>query len=448
MAHIAAAGDWNSTITLVNTGASAATARLSFFDDNGNPLVLPLAFPQDPTPGGALLAATLDRTLAPNATLVIDTAGRKTDPVQAGSVQLSTDGSVSAFNLYRWNFNNQEAMAPLEIRNTSAYVLPFDNNDGSLNGGAIANLTSQVVTIPVVIRDDTGAVIRSSSISLAGEGHTSFLVSVLFTDTANKRGTIEFDTPPGGRISVAGLRFTPSGAFTTIPVLGDAAAASGSFSQIAAGADWNTTITLINTGAGAAHARLSFFDDNGSQLALPLAFPQEPPSPPLVTAALDRTLAPNATLVIDTASLKTDPVQAGSVRLSTDGNVAALSLYRWNFNNQEAMAPLEIRNADAYVLPFDNTNGLINGGAIANLSAQPVIIPVLIRDDTGAVIGSSSISLASEGHTSFVLSALFADTANKRGTIEFVAPAGGGISVSGLRFTTSGAFTTIPVLAK
>ena len=448
IAHLAAGGDWNTTVTLINTGANAATARLSFFDDNGKPLALPLAFPQVSSSSGPLLAATLDRTLAPNATLVIDTAGLKTDPAQTGSVQLFTDGNVGAFNLYRWNFNNQEAMAPLEIRNAGAYVLAFDNTNGLLNGGAIANLTAQALSVPVVIRDDTGAVIQSTSISLAGEGHTSFLLSLLFTYTANKRGTIEFDTPPGGRISVAGLRFSTSGTVTAIPVLGDSAAGSGSFAQIAVGADWNTTITLINTGANAGHARLSFFGDNGSPLALPLAFPQEPSFPALPAATLDRTLAPNATLVIDTAGLKTDPAQTGSVQLSTDGSVGAFNLYRWNFNNQEALAPLEIRNADAYLFPFDNTNGLVIGGAIANLSAHAVIIPVMIRDDTGALTGSGSVSLAGEGHTSFVLSALFAETANKRGTIEFDTPPGGQISVTGLRFTPSGAFTAIPVLVK
>ena len=62
----------------------------------------------------------------------------------------------------------------------------------------------------VVIRDDTGAVIGppGASISLAGNGHTSFVLSdpsLGFPVTADKRGTIDFDTPAGSEISVLGL---------------------------------------------------------------------------------------------------------------------------------------------------------------------------------------------------------------------------------------------------
>jgi hypothetical protein len=42
----------------------------------------------------------------------------------------------------------------------------------------------------------------------------------------------------------------------------------------------------------------------------------------------------------------------------------------------------------------------------------------------------------------------YASVANKRGTVEFDAPAGTQISVLGLRATTTGAVTTIPVFAK
>ena len=99
---------------------------------------------------------------------------------------------------------------PLETRNAATYVLPFDNTNRLVNGGAIANLTTQSLTVPVLIRDDAGTVIRSSSMSLAGEGQTSFLLNAL-ADTANERGRIKCDAPPAGRISTVGLRLTPSG---------------------------------------------------------------------------------------------------------------------------------------------------------------------------------------------------------------------------------------------
>jgi hypothetical protein len=87
MAQLASAGYWTTTITLVNTGSTAAQARLNFFDNNGNPLTLPLSFPQSPSAAGPLLAATLDRTLNPGAELVIQSTGPNSQPTLVGWAQ-------------------------------------------------------------------------------------------------------------------------------------------------------------------------------------------------------------------------------------------------------------------------------------------------------------------------------------------------------------------------
>ena len=96
MPHIAAEGGWTTAFTLVNKGASAL-ARLSLFGDatdaSGNgPLAVPLAFPQQPAASSPVLAATLDRAISTNASLVIDTAGPQTSPVLVGSAQLAVHG--------------------------------------------------------------------------------------------------------------------------------------------------------------------------------------------------------------------------------------------------------------------------------------------------------------------------------------------------------------------
>ena len=90
---------------------------------------------------------------------------------------------------------------PLETRNASSYLLAFDNTNGLVLGVAVENVSAQAAIIPVVIRDDNGARDQApgAAISLAGNGHTSFVLSTQFPVTADKRGTIEFDTPPAGR---------------------------------------------------------------------------------------------------------------------------------------------------------------------------------------------------------------------------------------------------------
>ncbi len=113
----------------------------------------------------------------------------------------------------------QEAMVPLETRNTSTYVLDFDNTVGLDTGVALANVSNQAANVPVVIRDDQGATLGTATINLAARGHTSFVLTNNYAYTAGKRGTVEFDTPPGTGITVLGLRATPSGALTTIPAI-------------------------------------------------------------------------------------------------------------------------------------------------------------------------------------------------------------------------------------
>ncbi len=100
-----------------------------------------------------------------------------------------------------------------------SYVLAYDKAGGYAIGVAQANIASQQGTINIVIRDDNGALLQSSTVSVAALGHTSFNLASRFPIADQRRGTVEFQTPAGGQISVLGLRFSPTTAFTTTPPL-------------------------------------------------------------------------------------------------------------------------------------------------------------------------------------------------------------------------------------
>ncbi len=91
MAHIASAGGWDTSLTLVNLGAAQGEARLNFYDRDGNAPQLPFTFPQQPSLG-TTLGATFDQTLNANATLILDTTG-PSQTLAVGSSQLLTNGS-------------------------------------------------------------------------------------------------------------------------------------------------------------------------------------------------------------------------------------------------------------------------------------------------------------------------------------------------------------------
>ena len=125
--------------------------------------------------------------MAANASLIIDTAGPQTPPVQVGSAQLAATGAVDGFAIFHLIPGAQEAVVPMETRNASSYLLAFDNTGGVVLGVAVENVSAQAAVIPIVIRDDTGAVISAAgtTIALAGNGHTSFVLSTQYPVTAN-----------------------------------------------------------------------------------------------------------------------------------------------------------------------------------------------------------------------------------------------------------------------
>ena len=448
MPHLAVDENWTTTFTLVNTSSSDAQSELNFLGDAGNPLPLPLLLPQQTADQSLQITPSFDWTLAPNASLIAQTASLANLPLQPGSAQLTATASVAGFAIFHMHSTEQEAVVPLETRNAGSYVLAFDNTNNALLSVALANVSAQPGNVPVLIRDDTGVQIGAGSLALSGNGHTAFVLPDLFPVTASKRGTVEFDTPPAGQISVMGVRNAPPGTITTIPALTGGGAGAGSMAHIASSNGWKTTFVLVNTGTSPAPLHLQFFDDYGNPLVIPMSFPQSGDGASVFDSKIDSTLNAGATLIVETDGPVENALQTGSAQLTTTGTISGFGIFRYEPTGQEALVPLENRNASSYLLAFDNTGGISTGVAVSNVSSQAVSVPVIIRDDTGAQITTSTIPLAANGHGAFVLATQFPETAGIRGTMEFATPAGAQINVLGIRSPPTHTFTTLPTLTR
>jgi len=82
----------------------------------------------------------------------------------------------------------------------------------------VADASTEAANITAQILDDTGKLITTEAIVLPPLGHVSFDLATQFGVTANQRGTVVFDPPSGGQISVVALSFNPKFAFTSTPV--------------------------------------------------------------------------------------------------------------------------------------------------------------------------------------------------------------------------------------
>jgi hypothetical protein len=111
-----------------------------------------------------------------------------------------------------------------------------------------------------------------------------------------------------------GLRANGS-ALTTVPLLAEVTASGGSLAHVASGGGWQTTFTLVNTGTSSAQVQLSFFDNHGNPLLLPLTLVQ-----------------PNTAV---TTGSNTGPSVVGR-RNSTTGNVGGFAIFRYT---QQAKKP-------------------------------------------------------------------------------------------------------------
>jgi hypothetical protein len=452
LAHFASEGTWNYTLTAANLGKLGspwATVRFNFWNDLGFAQVLPIIAPHSEP----LLASTLDNTIASSSQVVLDTTGPAAIAALTGSVQVLASGNVGVFGIfsnptYGWN-----AAVPLETRNAAKYVLAFDNTTAGgttlATGVAVANVATAAANIPVIIRDDTGEQIGTASISLAAQGHTSFMLNQQYAVTSNRRGTIEFDTPgfgtqSAGQISVLGVRANGP-ALTTLPVVASSDTPGGTIAHVTYNGGFSSTFHLVNTGIVAASFSLSFFDANGNALPIPLSLPQS--SATMTTSALTRTLAAGAMLVIETQANDGLPNISGSAQLTTTGSISGFEIFDWTTFGQEASVPLETRRPGSFLLIYDDTGGFTTGVALSNVAAAANIM-VNIYDDVGTLLQTTNLSLPAKGHTSFMLPDQYSQTANIRGMVEFVVPQGGGISAIGVRATPSGTLTTIPMLTR
>jgi len=445
LAHVVAQKPWKFTLDAVNLGATAAQARFTFTDDNRSPVAMPLTFPQLVPPGGPLLASVLDRTIAENGQILMDASGSLTIGSPVGTGQVSATGNVSGFGIFSYPPLGWNAVVPLETRKADKYILPFDNTGTLATGVAVSVVVpGQISSVPVVIRDDTGAQ-TGPPFGLSGLGPQSFMLNQQFPATAGKRGTIEFDAPVGGQISVLGLRANGP-ALTTLPVLASTDTPGGAIAHATYNGGFTSVFYIVNTGAASASFTLSFFDESGNPLTVPLSLPQTGATP--TTSALTQNLAAGAMLVVETVANDAAASVVGSAQLTTTGNVSGFEIFRWTTFGQEASVPLETRTPAGFVLVFDDTGGLTTGVALSNVAASAATVTAKIYDDAGVLLQTASINLAGRGHTSFLLPDSYSVTANKRGMVEFVVPAGGKINAVGLRAKGDGTLTTIPVLVK
>ena len=234
---------WQSTIVAMNTSKVLAHAALQFFqtiDGDGDTAPWTL-----PTVEHVNLS---DITLGPGAMVLVHSANTATTLTQ-GYGELVASPGVQAFAIFTLHVHgrqDQDGTAPAAYPG-SDIIVPFDNSPGFTTGIAVVNASDAAEVLNANIVLASGDTIASSLPSIPAHGHAAFSLATQFPELAGQVGTLELSVPSGPpdvttsqplpagspavpaaarpgiavsmpRFSVIGLRFNPTGAFSSIPV--------------------------------------------------------------------------------------------------------------------------------------------------------------------------------------------------------------------------------------
>ncbi len=218
MGQIADGEGWSTTLTFVNLQLFSRTFDVIFTGDDGNPLVLNFK--------NIGATSTLSFSIPSGGTQQVETTGASFPVVQGWAAIIAIDGDstpiggMAILRSSRPGLPDFESVVPFSNVLDIFQVLSFDHRNGLLTGVALANPSfTSPMTISINFFDINGVFISSGSITLQGGQHTAFLLDARFPELADRAGIAEFtgiDAAQTVGPVILGLRFNPSGPFTTL----------------------------------------------------------------------------------------------------------------------------------------------------------------------------------------------------------------------------------------
>jgi hypothetical protein len=207
--HMAFEGDWKTAITLFNQDKHQVTFTLKFYNNNG--------VAQKVTLKNIGNVSDVSGNIPVNGSTVVETVGFTNSGTLTGWANLETSDSISGFAIFT-NRKGQEATVPLESYIAQQQILAFDNASGNVMGIALVNGdTYHVSHVTMIFYDRNGLEIGRDDFFLGTDAHVSYAMPDEWKFTAGQVGTVFIATDDiFSAVSVLGLRFNPSGAFTSV----------------------------------------------------------------------------------------------------------------------------------------------------------------------------------------------------------------------------------------
>lgn len=437
--HLASGGGFRSEILLTNSGPAPAQAHLHF--RKALPDGLGAAEPWSPWDAGD--AARVVWVPARGSTRLLLP---ETPTLTTGWVRVDAPDSVNAMVLFRRDLgsgNLQEVSVPASRSLQRRILMAIDLRDGFDTGFALANASSSdPARVEAVFRDAGGQeVLRTTIGPIPSLGYRTFVLSQLFPELQGRRGTLEIWAGSGDPRFTT-LRFHRSGAMTAFDPepLHRPRPNLLYLPHVADGGGFTTSITLVNRGAAPAEVRWRFRTMNAS------GAPQDWRPFLLNVSGPVLSIEPGAAHTIHTRGDGALPT-SGWAEFTVQGSVGGFAVFQRSSgddNVQEAAIPLGVAAEQAWLVPFDHTEGKLSALALVNPSESATVrVDYILRGDDGVELTRGLLAeLGPSAHVAFAVPERVAAAAGVRGTLE-VAPRGGSVMSIGLLFLPNGAFTSL-----
>jgi hypothetical protein len=204
---------WTTALFLTNLASASESYTVKFYGSGGTLRKAPIQ--------GFGQVDTISASLAPGQTVVYQTSATASlEPGWAIVTPALENSKLSGFAVFRFStFGLQDSEAIVTLGNMAdkSLVMLYDQQNSYTTGLALVNPGSTAITLNVSIRDQNGIVIGSDVIALPAYGQQSSFVYQNYPITLNKMGSLLITSNAG--FAAVGLRFSPSGPFTSFPPL-------------------------------------------------------------------------------------------------------------------------------------------------------------------------------------------------------------------------------------
>ena len=210
-------GGWSTTLFLKNLSSSAEGVEVRFYNDAGLQRGVPIA--------GLGLSSSIRRILNPGEIVTYEALDSGALDVGWASIIPDTPvaNRISGFAVFRLTAPGRpafEAVVPLNALTDRSFTLLYDNAGGFQTGVALANPNAAPKEISVTVRDQAGQIIGLDAITLPAFAHRAFFLADVYLGLSGQKGSVSFSSDAA--IAALGLRFSPTGPFTSFPYLLDA----------------------------------------------------------------------------------------------------------------------------------------------------------------------------------------------------------------------------------